>query len=292
LKTLNHANLQPFISSPRLNTYQGFFAPKNNTELLGCYLWNQEVAAAFFPLLQALEISLRNAVHKEAKAALGAYWFDRLATKPLAAANAFQRRAHGIHTSNLSNARNDIQQRLSSSAITEDRIVSTVTFGFWTNLFNPVFDVNRNPKALWPQLLRPVFPNAPKGYRDRHIIEGKLVAIKTFRNKAFHHEPVWNIGRPINQRDALLKLHNIKDIILDIIKWISQDCLDMVEKAGYVDSVIRICSDEHLRYLQYPGSNERTFTRTKRELRNIISLERTTTDVIQNGKKIAKIIGC
>ncbi|MDX5328315.1 MAG: hypothetical protein LPK06_05920, partial [Marinobacter sp.] len=123
------------------------------------------------------------------------------------------------------------------------------TFGFWTNLFSAAYDVNRNPNALWPVLLRPVFPQAPQGHRDRAKIQQKLLAIKTFRNKAFHHEPIWNIGRPAKVEDAIQKLLNTHDDILDIVNWISLDGGDLIEKAGYSSTVKRVCSLEHLNYL-------------------------------------------
>ena len=66
MRSINHGRLEPYISAPRLNTYRAFFTPANDVELLGCYLWSKEVASAFFPLLQVLEITLRNAIHKEA----------------------------------------------------------------------------------------------------------------------------------------------------------------------------------------------------------------------------------
>ena len=45
-----------------------------------------------------------------------------------------------------------------SVTISADRIVAKMTFGFWTNLLQVAFEVNRNNKALWPTLIRPVFP--------------------------------------------------------------------------------------------------------------------------------------
>jgi hypothetical protein len=258
---------------------------------MGCYIWNKEVAAAFLPLLQVLEISLRNAIHKEANSAIGAYWFDNLAAQPssVRSQNKSQQAAYDTHINKIRGARSDIQRKFSKAAINEDRIVSSVTFGLWTNLFNPVFELNRNPKALWPKLLRPVFPNAPKGYRDRAIIQQKLLAIKTFRNAAFHHEPVWNIGRPLSVNDAIQKLLSTKDNILEILQWICSDCVDLVEKAGYINTILHTCSVEHLNYLRAPGSNDKTLSQAKRELRQIFRNQRTTIDVIKDNKRLGKI---
>jgi len=295
LRSINHAGLEPYISTPRLDTYRTFFSPSNDIELLGCYLWNKEVAAAFFPLLQVLEITLRNAIHKEAHQALGAFWFDNIATRPSGSLSTSQQRVVRQCHNSIKNARDQIRRdlRLSPSAtVLEDRIVAKVTFGFWTNLFNAAFDVNRNTQALWPALLRSVFPNAPKRARDRSIIQGKLIAIKGFRNKAFHHEPVWNIGQPASIADAMLKLLDTKELILEVIRWMSVEGEELVRKAGYVNTIERICSVGHLEYLKHPGSNDIPISRAKRELRGLLraSNGKSTVDITRNGNRVGKLL--
>lgn len=294
MKDINHFRLEPYISRARLSTYSTFFAPTNQVELLGCYLWSKEVAAAFFPLLQMLEVALRNSIHNEARQpqALGPHWFDNIATKQNLDPN--QRRIVRAVNRSVVDARNQIRKDLNlspSHTVSEDRIVAKMTFGFWTNLFSAAFEVNRNPQSLWPALLRPVFPNAPRGARDRAIIQRKLLTIKTFRNKAFHHEPVWNIGRPAQVQDAIYKLLNTNDLILEVIRWISLDSLELVEKAGYVDTIQRVCSNEHLEYLKHPGDSDKPISRVKRELRSILRQKNNTTDITLNGSRVGRVSG-
>lgn len=294
MRTINHTRLEPYISSARLNTYSNFFAPADQIELFGCYLWSKEIAAAFFPLLQVLEITLRNAIHKEARNALGPYWFDNVATKPQRKLSDSQHRHVQHLADSIRNARTEISRDLSmprNATVNEDRIIAKVTFGFWTNLFSAAFDVNRNPRALWPNLLRPVFPNAPQGHRDRATMQSKLLAIKTFRNKAFHHEPIWNIGRPTGVLDAINKLQATCDDISNMIKWVSLDGLELVEKAGYTSTIRRVCSVEHLDYLRNPGANDKPYSRVKRELRAIMRQPNNTTHITLNGKNKGKILG-
>lgn len=299
MRTLNHSGIEPYISSPRLNTYRSFFKPANDVELFGCYLWSKEVAAAFFPLLQVLEITLRNAIHKEASLLLGPYWFDNVAVRStinlsINQKNA-QNRAVKQHFSAIKSARDSVRRDLglsSSAQILEDRIIAKVTFGFWTNLFNVAFDVNRNPLALWPNLLRPVFPNAPKRARGRNTIQGKLTDIKGFRNKAFHHEPIWNIGQPVTVKDAMTRLIDTKELVLEVIRWMSLDSEALVIKAGYIKSVDRICSMEHLEYLKNPGCHDLPLSLAKRELNRLLraSNHNGTTDITRNGVKVGRLL--
>ena len=243
--------------------------------------------------LQVLEVALRNSIHKEAKNVLGSFWFDNVAYRAVCNLTAAQQRHVKNLSGSISRARTDIRRELNLSRtapVSEDRIVAKMTFGFWTNLFSAAFDVNRNPQALWPSLLRAVFPNAPRGYRDRATIQRKLLTIKTFRNKTFHHEPIWNVGRPTSVTDSIARLQSTKELILEVIKWVSLDSVELVGKAGYVSAISRICSNEHLDYLKHPGRNKRPVSRVKRELNGILRISKKTTDITLNGPNVGKII--
>lgn len=292
MRNINHANLEPYISAARLNTYSSFFAPSSQVELFGCYLWNKEIAASFLPILQVLEVSLRNSIHNEARAILGSHWFDNITTKPNL--KPAQTRQVLKLKRTVDNTRNSIKRELGISkhgTVPADKIVANMTFGFWTTLLSPAFEVNRHPRALWPALLRPVFSNAPKGARKRDIIHQNLITVKTFRNKAFHHEPIWNIGRPSNLQDAINKLLETRDLILEMTYWISKESYELVEKAGYSNAIQRICSVEHLDYLKHPGNSRRPISRARRELRGILRDSYTTTEITINGDPAGRIVG-
>lgn len=66
---------------------------------------------------------------------------------------------------------------------TNDRVVSSVTFGFWTHLFS------RRPFALGGQTLLHVFPARTKGLGQRAVYN-ELKDVKTFRNSIAHHEAI------------------------------------------------------------------------------------------------------
>lgn len=293
MRSLDHARLLPFISAPRLSTYRKFFRPQDDVELVGCYLWNKEVTAAFFPLLQILEVTLRNAIHSQARQAYGSYWFDNVPCRPKSQLSHAQNR----HVKNLSKWINESRQSIrrecnipQSKAVPEDKIIANLTFGFWTNLFSAAFHVNRNPKALWPNLLRAVFPNAPKGFRSRDLVQSKLLKIKNFRNRSFHHEPIWNIGYPHSETDAMIGLVAMKDEIVTVIRWMSKESEDLVYKSGLSSEIDRVCSIQCLHYFQSPGMSDISATRARRELRKLMRIRKKTIDITVNGQKISSLI--
>ncbi|MFC3339733.1 hypothetical protein [Paracandidimonas soli] len=54
--------IDTLISNERVNSYQSVFQPANDVELMGVYLWNSYVCGTLYPLIGAVEITLRNAI--------------------------------------------------------------------------------------------------------------------------------------------------------------------------------------------------------------------------------------
>jgi len=282
--------IEPFISGPRLAKYKHFFTPGNDVELFGCYLWNKDIVSAFFPIIQLVEVALRNAIHNNAAAHIGTYWFDNVATRHHSGLSQEQQGNVTYHTNAIRTARRQIRHELHlplNATISADRIVAKMTFGFWTNLFRVPFDVNRNPNALWPSLIRPVFPNLPRRHRTRSNIHAHVQAIQTFRNKAFHHEPVWNIGQPGSLQEAITELHNQKDRLLKVLLWLSKDAARLAESSGYVSHLNLILSPEYLDHRQHPNVNEIPSSVFKRKLTSLLKQKPLIADIKTNNQTIA-----
>lgn len=74
----NYTPVIALISSPRLASYGAAFKTTSDDELYGVYVWSQHAASALYPLLQNLEISLRNAVDQIAKERFGEFWWEHI----------------------------------------------------------------------------------------------------------------------------------------------------------------------------------------------------------------------
>lgn len=70
-----------------------------------------------------------------------------------------------------------------NSRYTNDRVVSSVSFGFWTHLFT------KQPFRLGGQNLLQIFPNRTVGLGQRAVFN-ELQEIKTFRNRIAHYEAI------------------------------------------------------------------------------------------------------
>lgn len=76
-----------------------------------------------------------------------------------------------------------IRDLVKKNRYSNDRLVSSVTFGFWTYLFT------KKPFAAGGQSLLQIFPAKAHGLGQRAVYN-ELQAIKDFRNSIAHHEAI------------------------------------------------------------------------------------------------------
>jgi hypothetical protein len=82
------------------------------------------------------------------------------------------------------------------------RVVAELSFGFWTGLTGPKYDV------LWRDHLVKFFPSRPV---QRTEVQTRLNSIRKLRNRIAHHEPILFSGR----------LQKYVNQIFDTISWMS-----------------------------------------------------------------------
>ena len=134
--------LQATISPDRLKAYITK-TKGDQTKALELYLWNTALSESLYGPLQALEVSLRNALNRELCAKYGPDWYKM--TKPTLFENQANRLAEAI------------EQFDKSRPITVSDVVATVSFGFWTDiLYFELYD------ELWRQCTHKAFPNRPR----------------------------------------------------------------------------------------------------------------------------------
>lgn len=163
--------------------------------------WNASLSRAAFSSLQCLELGLRNSMNRAIGARMGrADWYKDCWLRD-------------VELKKVADAERAIA--LSRIPVTPDAIVAKLSFGFWCSLFNRHYETNR---ALWPSLVKTVFPRLSKGDRDLRLIESRLNTIREFRNRVSHHEPVW-------KRPDLLPLHgNVMTMIRGLSPELASLC--------------------------------------------------------------------
>ncbi|CAO97845.1 Abi family protein [Erwinia tasmaniensis] len=253
-------NFEDYISAERLKIYTDVLKLKPD-EALGGYNWNKTLCSAMQPLMHCLEVTLRNSIdyairHNPPPGAVNlwrtdANWIFDLPRymgdkawirqdKRYALdrqGNIRYRRGMPVYdrTAWEEDCIRKVSKRITDAgkAVTAERVISGLDFGFWTNFLTPEYDEPRNRSLLWPHLIADVFPGTPPG-TPRHIIARKFSRIRELRNRLAHHEAIWKFQyadpitgkpdylRPVYGTNASLHLllmawHDT----LDALSWVS-----------------------------------------------------------------------
>ena len=202
------------ISPARFSTYLEA-SGGDREEAIRLYMWNASVSAAFYFPLQALEITLRNAMHRRLSEKYGAEWYDN----PAAC-------LQENHCQRLEHAAQILRQK--GHAITPPRVVSELSFGFWVSLLSRGYD-----SRLWHPALHKAFPHAPTIARTQ--AHTPLRRLQGLRNRIAHHEPIFSQSR--------YRLRERYGDTLRIIGWISPVQRNWVVAHSRVEEVLDLPRD-------------------------------------------------
>lgn len=207
--------LRQAVSHERMETYC-CNEDDEDLDLFARYVWNIQLSEALYPVLQNVEVVLRNSVHTAAaKAFNNKLWLD---CNP----NILKEKEQSC----VEKAKKDLRKR--GKQIEPGRLVAELNFGFWTSLFDVRYE-----QVLWPKLLKTAFPYMPRRILTRKTLSKQLNQVRHLRNRVFHHEPIWYL-------DNLLQQHHE---LLEVIGWINPALQQTVQ------SIDRFASVYHDGYL-------------------------------------------
>lgn len=198
---MNWKDIEKHFSSARLRRYQQAYLGDNEKAALA-YSNNMLLAEAMMPLLNVLEIALRNGVHNRLTLRYGRLdWWESWV-----GLTTFEKSYKEVKK-----CKEKLDKRKEKN--TSDKVIAELTFGFWVLLFNNEFQ-----KDLWKDL-RLVFPHCPKQQRKRHTVSQALNQLRILRNRVFHHEPVIWLTPNLCEQHAL-GLKTIFWIEPNLIDWL------------------------------------------------------------------------
>lgn len=163
------------FSKERLAGYKRRCDSDDGIELLSRYIWNIALSESLYPVLQTLEIALRNRIYEVVSEHYkNDSWLDD--TELL----------YPKEQEKINDAKNEI--RKAGKMFSFNHIIAELSFGFWTSLFDSRYE---HQQRLWPILIKPIFPYIPARIRTRAFISKLLNRIRNLRNRIYHYEPVW-----------------------------------------------------------------------------------------------------
>lgn len=200
-------SLSEFISDARLKPYRE--AVESDDEFLICalYFWNTALCESFYPALQALEVGLRNSLYSAIRNHTGIdYWFKSILTES--------------HSEEISRIQRRLEGRSGQPVnLTADLVVGNSEFGFWTRFFSKEYANPRQSNHLPPAVLISAFPHQlGRSSFGLATINRRLSPIQRFRNRVFHHEPIWHLDN----------LEQVHFWLMDTIRWLNPDMVDVL----------------------------------------------------------------
>ncbi len=208
--------LENIVSASRLHNYIISQGPEPG-RAIALYEQNIALSQSFYPLLSILEVALRNAIDKKCihhfsdsnwlvnqKAG---FMSDSRLTYIL---NSGTARTNDFLKRSVEDAEKKIVKR--HKQMTHGNIIAELTFGFWTEFFEPTH------YALLKGVPIQAFPHLPPSVRRNNLYTA-LNEIRRFRNRIYHNEPICFHYIACDRREAV----KIRRMIFEMLGWLSFD---------------------------------------------------------------------
>ena len=168
-----YEDFEKALSPARLNKYL-LACAGNKTSALQLYRLNIRLCQRFYGVLNVFEIVLRNAINLHYQHYFSdADWIkSQLASGGMLSIAPKKEEATAI-----------IQKLITTEKYSSDRVVSSLSLGFWTYLFT------KYPFSKGGQSILAILPQKSKSLGQKAIYND-LMKIKNFRNRIAHHEPI------------------------------------------------------------------------------------------------------
>ena len=207
---------QKLYSVPRMRKYQNACAG-DKRKTMQLYRYNLRLCQRFYGALNLFEVMLRNAINEHYAAQFSdPDWIVNQAD----AGKLLEFNKDEIRQTEAGYRRRGIYNN--------DKMVASLTMGFWTKLFS-----KKRYKRGGKTLLQ-IFPNRRKGKNQADVYKD-LTHIREFRNRIAHHEPICFDGSG-NISTAFARRHY--QLICEYIDFMGQQSYDVIKCAEMPDEVL------------------------------------------------------
>ena len=195
------------ISQDRLTKYL-IASGYDEQRALALYGWNIQMSEAFFPVLGASEICLRNLISARLVDLYGPNWWDD---------RAFLTQIKEA----LGRVKTACKNLKPRGLVTSGRMTAELSFGFWVNML-----LKRHEPFFWHDF-HAAFPALPAEV-DYAKLFRRCNSVREFRNRVFHHEPILKLD--ITQEYSQ---------VMELIRWLSPKKAEWIKQYSRAMSVLR-----------------------------------------------------
>lgn len=200
----NNNELVEILSPERLSTYLKKCEDDEN-RALELYSWNTRASAGFYPLLQGLEIALRNSIHTQLTCDYRENWYSSEIKDTYSKGE-------------IDKVIKKLRRHQQNKNITPSDIIANLSLGFWVSLFSSDYE------ALWRKSLYKIF-ESDSAFGKRNPVSKKLQKLRNLRNRVAHHEPIFSLDLQDHLK-SILEL--TKTISPAMAGWMKQYDMDTI----------------------------------------------------------------
>lgn len=218
---ISYSQIESQLSQPRLKRYLTATGD-NKTKAIQLYKANLRISKSFYPLVNVLEVAVRNSLDKVLSRHFGDT--DWILNKQRGFMSDNSLRQGNFYLKNqVSKAIRNLRNR--NAHITSGKVIAEQTFGFWTALLKPHHYRLLQGKPI------DAFPNCPHNYQRNDFLR-ELNKLRDFRNRIYHNEPICFSNNVVGFSTA----SEIHDLILEVLEWIDG-------KFGWINDLDEVVSE-------------------------------------------------
>ena len=194
----------------------------------------QSIMSQFFSVVQLLEVTLRNSIHKSATECFeDDEWY-----KHIPKSHESKKQVNFAEQQCLG----DVGARYTSNDL-----VSRLPFGFWVHMLHRDYNNPRDKQHnLWQTQLDKCFPNAKAQKVTLNTLFQKMGSLNKFRNRLFHHEPAWKGRNTKNRSDAVQYLLKMFNEHIEAIGLLSTSKRELIAALGFEERFLQECDIKSL----------------------------------------------
>lgn len=220
-------NLVDFISEPRLSFYKNYLNCTTDEEAIGAYIAYQELSGDFFCLVQMIEVALRNAIHSTLKnGPHGSTWFDVIPASQTSKDLVLIAKENAI--------------KECGARYEDDDVICRLTLGFWVYMLDSPYSDTTKSSYIWtPENKSRIFGQFNAGFgrkgkqKTMKALFQEFQTLLTFRNRLFHHEPIWKRSGCDSHDKAVGNMLGKFDMFLAMLSSLSPEKAKVMSLLGY-----------------------------------------------------------
>lgn len=197
------------LSDARIKPY--ILAANNDLgKAIRIYEINIQLCEALYPSLHTVEVALRNAIDKSLSYTYEKDWlWNQKLRFDSQEKNLIQKSTDDIKYDikqkykDNSRLQQNIKSELNNSAI-KDKVIAELNFGFWKALIVEKY----YQTSIFNRCSKHIFRHAQGNERDVKFVRDIIPKTNLFRNRVFHHEPIWNDRELLSKYKEVYRLIN------------------------------------------------------------------------------------